>query len=190
MEYTFMQTVSGSKFYIGKLDQEVVFDDIAWALAKQCRYAGHIKKHLFYSVAEHSVHVAEWCYSTAMEVGFSHEEAKRLAWNALMHDATEAFLSDIVRPQKQRLTEYYKVEKETHLILARQFDLWEDMHDMIKEADNCILLDERAQIMNHNGVEWEVPGEPLGIQLECLMPHYAANRFIEAGKMFSHVPLY
>src|SRR4051812_6540197 len=82
-----MQTISGKAFFpLDPRPADVDIQDIAHALAFQCRFGGHVKE--FYSVAEHSVRVSLIC---------AHEDAK---WG-LLHDATEAYLSDIVRPVKR-----------------------------------------------------------------------------------------
>ena len=56
----FIGTFSGLRFW--PLDPDpakILIEDIAHALAHQCRFGGHASK--FYSVAEHSVHVSHLC---------------------------------------------------------------------------------------------------------------------------------
>ena len=72
--------------------------DIAHALAMTCRWAGHC--HTFYSVAEHSVRVADLCVALGEKEGLSKAELKDLEMLGLMHDATEAYVGDIPRPIK------------------------------------------------------------------------------------------
>src|ERR1700710_1218663 len=70
---------SGAVFdFLDPWSSEFTLEDIAHGLANICRYAGQCRS--FYSVAEHSIHVSQ----TA--TGFEYE--------ALMHDAAEAFLGD------------------------------------------------------------------------------------------------
>jgi len=66
--------------------------EIAHALANQCRYSGHTRRH--YSVAEHSLLVER----VVRERGGKPEEQQ---W-ALVHDAEEAYLLDLPSPIKQR----------------------------------------------------------------------------------------
>lgn len=67
--------------------------DIAAALSKICRFGGHIPQ--FYSVAQHSVLVAAMA-------------CPELKGQALLHDAAEAYLGDVVKPLKVILGKSYK----------------------------------------------------------------------------------
>jgi uncharacterized protein len=91
-------TRSGKKFYpLEPRPEDICIEDIAHALAHVCRFAGHAKH--FFSVAQHSVYVSLVVRSTY--------EAQ--LW-ALLHDASEAYLGDIVRPFKQTsMMEGYRV---------------------------------------------------------------------------------
>ena len=81
-----VQTVTGKAFYPLKPDPSLIsIEDIAWALSMQCRFAGHVLH--FYSVAEHCVYISN---SVPMEDAL---------WG-LLHDATEAYLTDVPRPLK------------------------------------------------------------------------------------------
>ena len=79
-----------------------VFDltDISHALSLLCRGNGHMKH--FYSVAQHSIACAE----EAKARGYS----ARVQLGCLLHDASEAYLSDVTRPVKKDLDYYLKVE--------------------------------------------------------------------------------
>ena len=68
---------------------DIDIDQIAHALAMQCRWNGNTR--YFYSVAQHSIQV-----SLMME-----DSTDRLY--GLLHDAAEAFIGDIATPIKRRL---------------------------------------------------------------------------------------
>ena len=74
--------------------------DISHALSLLCRGNGHMKH--FYSVAQHSIACAE----EAKARGYS----ARVQLGCLLHDASEAYLSDVTRPVKKDLDYYLKVE--------------------------------------------------------------------------------
>lgn len=74
--------------------------DIAHALSMICRGCGHVSH--FYSVAQHSLS----CFEEARTRGFS----ERLQLACLLHDASEAYLSDVTRPIKSEMARYLEVE--------------------------------------------------------------------------------
>lgn len=63
---------------------------IAWSLSMQCRFNGHVKR--FYSVAEH-------CHTLSFIV------PREYALMALLHDAAETYIGDVVVPVKRRLAD-------------------------------------------------------------------------------------
>lgn len=73
--------------------EDIHIEDIAHALSMMTRANGHFKT--FYSVAQHSIN----CANEAAARGCS----KRIQLACLLHDASEAYLSDITRPVKKQL---------------------------------------------------------------------------------------
>lgn len=114
-------------------------DDIAHALSCICRYAGHVE---FYSVAEHSIRVAERLRSWGAP-----PDVELLG---LLHDASEAYLLDIPRPIKGLVSiggrSYYDVEDELQEALFEWqglLDTYDTDWDMVKEADLAVYEEER-----------------------------------------------
>lgn len=158
-----MQTFSGRQFWpLDPRPEEIDLDDIATALSRACRYAGHCER--FYSVAEHSVHVANVL-------------PPHLALKGLLHDATEAYLVDIPRPIKPFLAGYMEIEQRLWEAVARRFGLTPDMPPEIKAADNAVLLAEAEQIMKPHPAPWCVPGEPADVHIRCYGPDAAKDWF-------------
>src|SRR4051812_20612492 len=86
-----MQTYTGRAFWpLDAQPEDVDPLDIAAALSMLCRYGGHVSR--FYSVAEHCLLMSE---AVAPE---------HALW-ALLHDATEAYMGDMVRPLKRQMPE-------------------------------------------------------------------------------------
>jgi len=138
--------------------------DIAHALANICRFNGHTSRH--YSVAQHSLLVSSI-------VPAEHQLA------ALLHDATEAYVGDMVRPLKQVMPEYQKIEQRIWLAICERFDIAPELPESVKEADMIALATERAQLMPHHPGEWDCLAgvTPLGLMLEVWQPAQAAMHY-------------
>lgn len=165
-----METFTGRKFYPLDPDPaDVCIEDIAHALAMKCRFTGHSR--FFYSVAEHSVLMAEYC---------EREGQNSDALFALLHDATEAYLPDVARPVKHHLPWWPEIEARVHRAIAQAFGLAEE-NERVKVIDNRILLAE-AQVLMHsraeNWIEWEQGLEPLPVEVYGMSPSLAAARFL------------
>ena len=79
----------------------IYITDIAHALSMLCRANGHFKS--FYSVGQHCIN----CAREAKARGYS----RRVQLACLLHDASEAYLSDVTRPVKQELPQYKLIEE-------------------------------------------------------------------------------
>lgn len=159
----FMQTFSAREFWpLDPAPGEVHIEDIAHALAMQCRYGGHCER--FYSVAEHCVLMAR-----------SVSPANAM-W-ALMHDAAEAYLADVPRPLKRHLPGYKEAEANVMAAICERFDLPEEMPAEVHEADSRILADEIVQ--NMRPMAWHKKhANPLGVTLEFWTPEEAEDQFL------------
>jgi len=109
--------------------------DIAHALSLLCRANGHFPH--FYSVAQHSLN----CMREAVVRGYS----TRVQLGCLLHDASEAYLSDITRPIKPHLTGYFEIEEK---LQEQIFNKWitpaltEEERKLIFEIDDAMLYHE------------------------------------------------
>lgn len=163
-----MQTYQGRQFWpLDPRPEEVYTMDIAQALSMSCRYSGQCLR--FYSVAEHCVHVAR-------------AAPEPLKLTALMHDASEAYLSDVIRPIKAHLSNYLTIEAELERVIALRFGLAWPMPAEVKRLDTAILADERDQVMAPPPAPWpQIPGiEPLGVTLQFWTPEQAKREFLWA----------
>lgn len=168
-------TRSGNKFFpLNPKLEEIHISDIAFALSNICRFGGHVQ---FYSVAEHCCHVADACPTHLKLLG-------------LLHDATEAYLGDMVRPLKHQMPEYREVEDSLWAKISERFNLPPFMSE-IKYIDNRALLAERNFLMeegpNTRKWYWDHAGvEPLECRIRCWPPVVAQrefmNRYIELTK--------
>ena len=135
--------------------EDICIEDIAHALSLMCRGGGHLK--YFYSVAQHSLN----CAAEAKARGWS----GKLQLACLLHDASEAYLSDIIRPVKANLTGYLEIENRIMGKILEKFnlsDLTEEEHRKWKQIDDEILYYELKNLM---------PGEEdLAVPELCALP--------------------
>ena len=163
-----MQTLTGKKFYpLNPTLDSIDIIDIAGALSKMCRFGGHCNK--FYSISEHCWHLS-----------YKASPPNRLA--ALMHDASEAYIADIVRPIKPHLQNYRAIEDGLMEKIAEKFDFDWPLPQEVKHLDLGILSDEREQNMTCMNVESLVWGNILpaiGVKLKFWAPPVAQEMFLE-----------
>lgn len=122
---------------------EICIEDIAHALSLMTRANGHFCT--FYSVAQHCV----GCAQEAEARGYS----KRVQLGCLLHDGSEAYISDITRPVKENLPTYIDIEKKLQNMI---FDKWlvptltEEERAKVFEIDDTMLYNE---FFHFTGVE-------------------------------------
>lgn len=103
------RTVSGRSLDLERPEPgDLEIGDIAAGLSKCCRFAGQLRE--FYSVASHSVFVAQLV-------------EPRLAGVALVHDGSEAYIGDLSRALKRHplLAGYLQIEKGLQDAIYDQF---------------------------------------------------------------------
>lgn len=128
-----MQTASGHVFNFADLSTlRIRLDDIAHHLAHICRFGGACRTH--YSVAQHSMRVADLC-----------PPEHRLV--ALLHDATEAYIGDMVKPLKVRLPEFQQVEDDIWRKICLTYSLDHVMPACVKLADTRMLWNEMIELL-------------------------------------------
>lgn len=105
----------------------ILIEDIARSLSNLCRYNGHVRE--FYSVAEHS-------YWVSLDV----PPADAL-WG-LLHDASEAYLGDLMSPLKYHTplgTQYREIEALVMQAVCVRFNLPPTMPPSVARADHAQL---------------------------------------------------
>ena len=136
-----MNTFSGKVFYPMEMTtDDVELQDIAHALSMLCRGGGHLK--FFYSVGQHSIN----CAREALARGWS----RKLALACLLHDASEAYISDIIRPVKVHLSNYLVIEEQIMDTILKKYDLDDlsaEEHVMWKQIDDEMLDNELAVML-------------------------------------------
>ncbi len=103
-----------SKIRFDTLDpkpENILIEDIAHALSMLTRANGHLPE--FFSVGQHSIQ----CCREALARNYVPE----VALACLLHDASEAYLSDITRPVKKDMTMYLQIEEQLQTMIYEKF---------------------------------------------------------------------
>ena len=173
-----------SGVYLDLLDpqpSDIRIGDVACALSKICRFGGQIDN--FYSVAEHSVAAAEVARLRGLD--------REVQFAALLHDAAEAFIGDIVKPLKVILDPIYgpielriekAIEAAFNVDLLATSGFW-------KRIDRELLIAERRALFSPDKVSWA--GEEQVVKLDyepqCLSPNEAAKLFLSLFELLKGI---
>jgi len=172
-----IQTYSGKQYWpIDPRPEDVNIEDVAHALSMLCRFGGHCLR--FYSVAEHSVHIARWLLA---------RHGAHVALCGLLHDSTEAYVADVPSPTKPHLSGYKEIEARNWSEISWKFSLPLTIPREVKEADARILADEISQNMAPCIVPWSYEPAPLGVSLEFWDPERAELEFLAAFRELSRI---
>ena len=116
---------------------DVCLADIAHHLARVCRFGGAVDE--YYSVASHSVYVADIVAQRYFETELASEARCRAA---LLHDATEAYLGDMVSGLKRLVPEYRVLEDLWAAAIEARYGVSFRHDPLIKDADLRARLSE------------------------------------------------
>lgn len=183
------QLLSGTPFYpLSPRAEDIHIQDIAHALGMQCRYNGHVNR--FYSVGEHCVLMSDWVLANSvMAAGLTIEQTA--LW-ALLHDAPEAYIGDMIRPLKLMMPEFREADDRIMAVIADRFALPGGTRAQlsdgttglalppeVKAVDTRILLDERAALLNAPERPWASGDlDPLGVTIRAWEPSVAKWEYI------------
>lgn len=179
------QTHSGRQFYpLDPRVEDIDIEDIAHALARLCRFNGHVKT--FYSVAQHSVLVSIEVERAAPShyrlEGYHDAVAQKAVWSdalaGLLHDAAEAYLGDMIRPLKVSMPAYRDAEQKLEAVIAKRFGLAFPWPALVKVMDDRLLATERRDVLAVQR-PWSFRAEPIERRIECLPPGAAEHAFLE-----------
>lgn len=163
-----IQTFTGKYFWpLDPCPNEVDIRDIAHHLSNICRFTGAVK--YFYSVAQHSV--------------LASRQFERYPGNmqALIHDASEAYICDLAKPVKDSMPDYRGIEERLMFTIAEKFELPWPFPRAIKTADTRMLLTEKRDLMpgDRDSWEWRSDGiEPYPWKIVPWGPERAEEEFL------------
>ena len=170
-ENCWIETFTGHKFEpLNPRAEALCLVDIAHALSMKARFTGHCLE--FYSVAQHSIAVSNYCENPHL---------------GLMHDAAEAYLPDIARPLKPYYPFHISSERAIMRVILQwcglihaggNFMEWNLPAD-IKTADLRMLATERRDVMQSSYAWPALEGvEPYAREIRCSSWQVAKKHFI------------
>ena len=187
MKNTIIETVSGKLIdLVNPAPSDIAIEDIAWALSRMPRYVGHTISEIPYTVGQHSLavmrllqHVFKKNDNISLRRSlFNHIDALdielrdkcyevyksplhvSLLMEALMHDASEAYIVDVPTPLKQvpGFREVYLEIEDRMMAAIRQCfsmgPLRPEYHELVKWADQAALTIEAYHLMKSRGANW------------------------------------
>jgi len=167
---------------------DIEIEDIAHGLARVARWNGQtIGDHAF-SVAQHSVVVEEICAHIQPDL----EPRWRLA--ALLHDASEYVIGDMISPFKAALGYDYKLFEERletaiHIRFGLPAKTPAAIKKLIKRADRACAFFEATQLAGFNRKEslefFDAPPDGYELHIEPLPPHAAQVRYVQRFNVLS-----
>ena len=156
-----IRTFSGKLVNILNTDpNSIVIEDIAHSLSFIPRFGGHLSR--LYSVGQHS-----------LSCSFLVDDEYKL--EALMHDATEAYMTDIPSPIKHNLPDYKEMENNLHRVICNKFGLPFPMSKEIKKIDKKMLEMEWKLLM--------IGREMMPIEGYASSPEEVKNLFLKTFKL-------
>jgi 5'-deoxynucleotidase YfbR-like HD superfamily hydrolase len=181
MASPYIKTRSGLKFFYDEPTPEMVsIDDIAHALSNLCRFNGHTRT--FFSVAQHSVEVANLLYASAAK-----EHRALSALCGLLHDAHEAYVGDFPTPFKVLLGQPFR-EAESFTIEAIETRL--NITDLMRRYEDAVHWADR-QMLWSDAIRWGmdgvllVEGEEIEVAREWVsdtfVPHFRTAQPLAPG---------
>ena len=163
-----MLTYSGKRFHpLDPSADEFDIRDIARGLSNTCRYSGHVKQ--FYSVAQHSVLACR-------------QAPREFKLDALLHDRSEAYISDIVTPAKHALPDYMRMEERIESVSAPVFGVQHPMPAEVKVIDRRLLVTEAPVLLPKAHPWWLDPKypAPYDIKITPWTPNQSYRAFMAA----------
>jgi uncharacterized protein len=125
--------------------EDIVLSDIALGLGAINRFLG--KTRLPYNVAQHSCTVSAYV-EQAFEKGVDRDATIKAA---LLHDAAEAYLGDIINPVKVHLPIFDEIEYKWQQAIADRFGFGVTFfgHALVKEADRAAYAVEVSALIEN-----------------------------------------
>jgi 5'-deoxynucleotidase YfbR-like HD superfamily hydrolase len=172
---------------------DIEIEDIAHGLARVARWNGQTTGDHAFSVAQHSVVVEEIVAHIEPEI----EPRWRLA--ALLHDASEYVIGDMISPFKAALGVDYRtfedrLEGAIHIRFGLPAKVPDQVHALIKQADRACAFFEAVQLAGFGHDEALVifggPPRDYSLAIEPWPANLAQDRYLHRFQLLSEAAGY
>lgn len=128
MKY-FFRTFTGKMIELDSMSVgDIDIRDIAWSLSGIRRFGAHTR--LRETVADHSIYMAK---------KFMDRGEYKNALHALMHDATEAYITDIPSPLKNLIPQIKEFEATIYTLISEKFGLEDELPEVVEKMDKGMI---------------------------------------------------
>jgi len=167
---------------------DIEIEDIAHGLARVARWNGQTVGEHAFSVAQHSVVVEEIVAHVRPDI----EPRWRLA--ALLHDASEYVIGDMISPFKAALGVDYRtfedrLENAIHIRFGLPAKTAAPIKKLIKQADRACAYFEATQLAGFSHAEaldlFGAPPEGYALVIEPWPPALAQTRYVQRFQLLS-----
>ncbi len=172
---------------------DIEIEDIAHGLARVARWNGQTVGEHAFSVAQHSVVVEEIVAHIQPDV------APRWRLAALLHDASEYVIGDMISPFKAALGVSYKdfeerLENAIHVRFGLPAKTPAPIKTLIKQADRACAFFEATQLAGFTHEEslafFDAPPRGYSLKIDPLPPGLAQARYLERFHVLSEAAGY
>jgi 5'-deoxynucleotidase YfbR-like HD superfamily hydrolase len=166
-----MTTYTGKKVYpANPKPEDICLEDIAHALSQTCRFGGHTV--VPYYVSQHSIIVADNVPESLRAV-------------AILHDAPEYILGDVVAPLKRSMPDYKAIEDRVWSAVCCRFGIDSRLLSGVKTSDLRALMTERRDVLAKSSFRWNdfleslAPFDNVIVPLSSVQSKYEFLRYCE-----------
>ena len=172
---------------------DIEIEDIAHGLARVARWNGQTLGEHAFSVAQHSVVVEE------IVAHIQPDTPPRWRLAALLHDASEYVIGDMISPFKAALGVNYKdfeerLENAIHVRFGLPAKTPVEIKRLIKQADRACAFFEATQLAGFNHAEslafFDAPPRGYNLVIDPLPPAAAQARYVERFHVLSEAAGY
>jgi hypothetical protein len=169
--YEFMM-YSGAHKSLGAIKEcDINIRDIGHSLSNICRFAGHTSN--FYSVAEHSLLTMACLEFMGVKI------SAKLKLLALIHDANECYVGDIIRPVEELIgVDVFHLKERFMNKIWNAFELAVTTEELmiVKAADNIMLDIEGRYFFGNN---WTQEPQAWPLKIFCYRPDVVKLHFMK-----------